>query len=139
MDEYKPKKRKIESKDLYAKEVEKRMETAESDEIVGSKVKELFEAKALTKEEMVKTYMLNRQQINFILYNQVAVGLVGNVFLYRKSVKFARKVLRLEGFWPIHLACFIPICLFNFTVLGVGEGIMRTRIVRNKLDKINSS
>ena len=125
MDRFTFKKRKQElSEDDYTIQLDKRLKAMENDEIFGAQKRELFESESLTKEEMKKMYVLNRSSINKIMYTHLFVSIFGNIFMYRRSVRFARKVLKIEGFWPINLACFVPITIFNFSVYGLFEGMI---------------
>lgn len=47
-----------------------------------------------------------------------------NTFTYKWLVKLVKGWFGLVAFWPIHFAIFPFMCAINFSIFGIGEGLI---------------
>lgn len=76
-------------------------------------------------------YVVSRTKKNILLWGYALFSLTTNVLLYKRTIRFVKKYLKVKGFWPIHFAIFPIISFTNFTLLGVLDGFYSANEIRS--------
>lgn len=132
MDELGLKKKKKEEADTYALDVQKRLENAKRTNMFSENAQKTLRFNATTRDQLQKEYAFNRFQVNALFWGYAIFVLSSNVFMYSRSVRLVRWLLKVESFWPVNFAAFVPSCMVNFTLMGVGEAVIKAKVFNEK-------
>ncbi|KAL4442539.1 hypothetical protein ABPG74_006941 [Tetrahymena malaccensis] len=114
-----------ETDDYYLQDIQKKLESKQTGGIMKQSLDKFYTDDVFDLEQKHKIAS-NRIKSLFYLYLSLFGAVLNTSLVYYPSIKFVKKVFRLNGFWNVHFAALPLIMTWNAITLGMAVGVYQS-------------